>query len=349
MKILYFSKTSEIGPSSRYRIYQYKPYLSDAGIDCHISPLFTETYFRILKINNSFLKIFLKTFYSLWRFVLRAKDTLSAPDYDLVVIEHQLFPYLPYPIEKVFRILNRRTVVEFDDAIYLTFLHRKKMQKSLKNSSGVIAGNRFLAGFAEEFNRDVKIIPTIIDTEIYRVKENYEANKIVICWIGLAYNLSYLNQLNDVLKTISRKFDISLKIISSKPLMIDGVNVVFKEWCHENEIDDLRSSDIGIMPLPDNEWTKGKCGAKLLQYMACGLPSVSSPVGVNSEIINDGENGFLARSSEEWISRIALLIEDKNLREAMGRKARKTVEEKYSLKKWSEELAKTYLYFDKRI
>lgn len=348
MKVLYFSKTSEIGPSSRYRIYQHKPSLAGAGIDCHISPLFTETYFRILRIDNSFIKILLKIFYSIWRFFLRTTSAFKAGNYDLVVIEHQLFPYLPYSVEKVFRLFNRKIVIEFDDAIYLTFLHRGKMQKSLKDSIGVIAGNRFLAEFAREFNNEVKIIPTAIDTERYKIKENYESKKIVICWIGLAYNLQYLLNLDNVLKTLAKKYYISLKVVSSKPLKIEGVNVVFKEWSYENEVEDLRSSDIGIMPLPDNEWTKGKCGAKLLQYMACGIPTVSSPVGVNFEIIKDGENGFLAENNEEWINKLTLLIEGKNLRESMGRKARETVEKRYSLKNWSEELAKTYYHFGKK-
>ncbi|OGL39920.1 MAG: hypothetical protein A3C43_06305 [Candidatus Schekmanbacteria bacterium RIFCSPHIGHO2_02_FULL_38_11] len=346
MKVLYLSKTSEIGPSSRYRIYQYIPYLNKHGIHCEVRPLFTETYFRIIEIDNPIIRTILKTFYSAYRFFIRLSHIFDVKKFNLVIIEHQIFPYLPAFPEYLVKRLNKNMVIEFDDAIYLTFLHRKKMEKNLRNVTGAIVGNKYLAEFARKFNNEVKVIPTVIDTDRYKGKESYKAERITISWVGLSYNLSYLFSLKEVFNILSEKFNISLKIISSKNLIIEGVDIIFKKWSYEDEVKDLRSADIGIMPLPNNEWTKGKCGAKLLQYMACGLPTVSSPVGVNSEIIKDGENGFLAENNEEWIKKLTLLIEDKNLREKMGEKARKTVEEKYSLEKWADELVNTYCHFN---
>ncbi len=343
MKVIYLSKYSSIGPSSRYRIYQYIPYLADYGIDVDIRPLLKEGYFNIIETENFIIKNLLKIFYAIYRCIIRFFDILQAGKYDLVVIEHQVFPYLSFFFEYILRALNKNIILEFDDAIYLT--HPKKMPCLIKMSKMVIVGNNFLKEYAVKYNQNVVVVPTVIDMRRYveegqgsRVKG--EGGKIIICWIGLAYNIDYLKQLSDVFRKLSDK--IALKIISNKSIEIEGVNIIFKKWSIETEVEEIQSSHIGIMPLRDDEWSRGKCGLKLLQYMAAGIPAVASPVGVNKEIITDGVNGFLASTEDEWYERLSALCKDPELRKMAGVEGRKTVEDKYSIDVWTPKLAGIY-------
>lgn len=343
MKVIYLSKYSSIGPSSRYRIYQYLPYLAEYGIDVDVRPLLKDRYFGIIKIDNFILKNLFKVFYAAYRYIIRFFDVLKSNKYDLVVIEHQAFPYLPFFLEYVLKMLNKNIIIEFDDAIYLT--HPRKFPRLIKMCKAIIVGNNFLKDYAIKFNQNVKVMPTVIDMRRYvekgqgsRVKG--DEGRIIICWIGLAYNIDYLKQLGDVFRKLSDK--ISLKIISNKGIEIEGVNIIFKKWNNETEVEEIQSSHIGIMPLRDDEWSRGKCGLKLLQYMAAGIPSAASPVGVNKEIISDGVNGFLASSEDEWYEKLLRLCEDFELRSKIGLEGRKTVEEKYSIEKWAPRLAEIY-------
>ncbi|MFZ3065097.1 MAG: glycosyltransferase family 4 protein [Nitrospirota bacterium] len=343
MKVIYFSKYSSIGPSSRYRIYQYLPYLAEHGIDVDVRPLLKGRYFEIIKIENLIIKNIFKIFYAVYRYIIRFFDVLKSVKYDLVVIEHQAFPYLPFFLEYVLRMLNKNIILEFDDAIYLT--HPKKMPKLIKMSKAVIVGNEFLKEYTVKNNKNVNVVPTVIDMRRY-VENGQgsgvkgEEGNIIICWIGLAYNIDYLKQLTDVFRRLSDK--IFLKIISNKCIEIEGVNVIFKKWSIETEVEEIQSSHIGIMPLMDDEWSRGKCGLKILQYMAAGIPAVGSPVGVNKEIIQDGKNGFLASTEDEWYEKLLSLCEDPELRRRMGNAGRKTVEDKYSINIWAPKLAEIY-------
>ncbi len=344
MRLLYFSKTSFIGPSSRYRIYQYIPYLQQAGIEITVCPLFREGWFRILDLPHGPLRIIAKALYSSSSLLVRIKDLLKVGSYDLYVLEHQAFPYLPAFLERVAKGINPNMVLEFDDAIFLTFLHGKKIPRLIQMSKHVIVGNNYLRDYALRFNPNVTVVPTVVDTGRYRPKENYRhKGRLIIGWVGLAYNLPYIKQLADILKRLKKEVgDFQFKVICSQPLKIEGLDVIFKPWSYDEEVEDIRGFDIGIMPLADDEWAKGKCGLKVLQYMACGVPVIASAVGVNSEIIRDGENGFLAKSDDEWLEKLTLLIRDENLRRELGQKGRRTVEDSYCLSLWGPRLAELY-------
>jgi glycosyltransferase involved in cell wall biosynthesis len=163
-----------------------------------------------------------------------------------------------------------------------------------------------------------------------------------IGWIGLPYNFEYLNLIRDALRRMQAQLQMRFRVISSHPPVLPGVNVEFRRWSLDTEVEDLQDCQLGVMPLFDDRWARGKCGLKLLQYMAMGIPVVASPVGVNKEIISDGTNGFWATSEEEWFKRLMQLCQDSPLRATMGRAGRQTVVEQYSLETWAPRLGTLY-------
>ena len=344
MKLLYFSKTSIIGPSSRYRIYQYIPYLREEGIEVNICPLFKEGWFHILDMRWPPLRAVAKAIYAMTRLFVRIGDLLKVGRYDLYVLEHQAFPCLPTFLEKIAKRINPHMLLEFDDAIFLTPLHGKKIPKLIAMSQHVIVGNDYLRNYALRFNPHVSVIPTAVDTERYRAKKDYRTQgKVNIGWVGLAYNLPYVQRLEGTFQKLKAEIgNFIFTVISSQGVRFDGVETIFMPWSYTNEVEAIRGLDIGIMPLVDDEWAKGKCGLKVLQYMACGVPVVASPVGVNKEIIRDGENGFLADKGDEWVEKLMLLLSDEAMRRKLGQKGRKTVEDRYSLKLWGPKVASLY-------
>jgi glycosyltransferase involved in cell wall biosynthesis len=344
MKLLYFSKSSFIGPSSRYRIYQYIPYLREAGINATIAPLFNDKWFRILELRLGPLRVAAKALYALIRLFVRIREIFKVGKYDLYCFEHQAFPYVPSFLEWFAQKLNPNMLLEFDDAIYLTFLHKKKIPRLIRMSRHVIVGNNFLKDYVLQFNPNVTVIPTVVNTDRYRPKKDYHSHgKLNMGWVGLAYNLSYVQDLAEILQKLRTEIrEFAFTVISSRGFALDGVEVIFKRWSYDNDVNDIRTLDIGIMPLADDEWATGKCGLKVLQFMACGVPVVASPVGVNNEIIKDGENGFLAATDKEWLEKLSLLARDEALRRRLGQKGRETVEKHYSLRIWGPRVASLY-------
>jgi glycosyltransferase involved in cell wall biosynthesis len=285
--------------------------------------------------------------YALMRFFVRIREILKVGKYDLYCFEHQAFPYFPVFLEKMAKRINPNMLLEFDDAIYLTPFHGKKIKKLIAMSQHVIVGNSFLKDYAIQFNPHVTVVPTVIDTDRYSPKKDHRLQgELNVGWMGLAYNLPYVKKLEETLQELKKEIgNFKFIVICSKRLELDGVDTIFKSWSYDEEIEDIRRLDIGIMPLVDDAWAMGKCGLKVLQYMACGVPVVASPVGVNNEIISDGENGFLAATDTEWLEKLSHLAHDEKLRRTMGRKGRETVEKYYSLKLWGPRVARLYKSF----
>lgn len=239
--------------------------------------------------------------------------------------------------------VNPRIVFDMDDAVMfhelehhqpLTGKNFLKFIRTINHCAAVVAGNRYLAKFAEPNCGQVHVLPTPIDAERYTVKDYAQpSGTVAIGWIGVAGNLHYLKRLEPVFQRLCAEFpEVSLKIVSNDFIDMEGVPVIKEKWALESEIASLRSFDIGIMPLDDTHWARGKCGYKILQYMGVGVPVVASPVGINSEFIRPGEAGFLAQDEEEWYQGLRALILSRALRMDMGLKGRRLVDAKYSQK-----------------
>ena len=352
MTVTYFSKTSIIGPSSRYRVFQFLPHFEAAGIDCRVDPLFGEAYFSILQVRPRALGTVLKIPYVLACFLKRLWTLLTLGRRDLIVIEGQLFPYAPPLAEWLLRWCRYRVAVEMDDAIYLTPGHEKKMPTLLSMATGAIVGNDRLAAYAKQFSSRVSVVPTVVDTERFvpdpmrsAGSSEQRSDAITIVWIGLAYNLKCLDVLAPALRALQSRFRLTLRVVSSQPPQMPGVEIEFRPWDFQREVADLQDAAIGVMPLEDTEWARGKCGLKLLQYLAVGIPAVASPVGVNGDIIVNGENGFLASTEQDWYERLNALCRQPQLRARMGQAGRRTVNERYSLAVWGPRLADVYRTF----
>ena len=337
MKVGYYAKYSDQGPSSRFRVFQFVPYFRKAGVQLDIHVLFDDRYFDFLRMHSWDFRGFRKSFYVAGRFGRRI-ESLKRNEADLFVIEHQLFPYLPFGIERKF--LPERYLLEFDDAIYLT--HPKKIPEMVRHATGVIVGNPFLADYARKYHERVYVIPTVLDTDRFQPALRLQKDKIVVGWSGLEYNFKYLKTIATVLARLLERYPVEILILSGSPPKDFSFPYRFEKWSSERETEQISRFDIGLMPLEWDEWCRGKCGMKLLQYMSLQIPSVSTPVGVNSEIIRDRENGLLAGTPQEWEERLSELIESAELRKSMGEAARKTVVESYSVQRWFPQILEIY-------
>jgi glycosyltransferase involved in cell wall biosynthesis len=252
----------------------------------------------------------------------------------------------------ILRRINPRVIFDFDDAVMfreqkyekpLTGRNFEKFRRTMAMCSTAVAGNSFLSSFAEACGVKTTILPTSIDLTRYRVKEQEATDGLTIGWVGLSDGLRYLRHIQPVFRRLSEKFPgLRLKVISDKPLELDGVRIQNETWRMETEQEHLRSFDIGIMPLWDSVWTRGKCGYKILQYMAVGTAVVASDVGVNGEIISSGQNGFLARTEDDWVSSIGTLLENSAQRRAFGMRGRELIEQKFSLDRYAARYAELF-------
>jgi len=333
LKVLFLTEGKDV-PASRFRVDQCIDYIRKAGIKCSVLRSWPQKYYlpswhkkRIIGRLAAYLYFGLKVANGLWR-------VMRAPLYDVVFLQRDLLTWKGPPfLEWLLRKLSKKIIFDFDDAIFLN--NHQKISKLIGLSDLVIVGNSYLGEYAQRYNSRVEVIPTSVDTDKYCPLTRRTGAKVTIGWMGTSSNLPNLEILSRPLRRLSKRYEFELKVVSNfppGPNFLNGLNVVRHRWHAKKELEELQSFDIAIMPLVDNEWTRGKCGAKALVCMSCGIPAVISPVGVNKEIVQDGINGFLAATEEEWIEKLSKLIENKGLREQLGKAARRTVVEKYSIK-----------------
>lgn len=341
MKVLYFSKTDSLGPGSRYRIFQFRRFFEEKEIDLTIVPAFSDSYIEA-EFLMGYKRHLIRGVETVKAFFKRVIDFRMVFEADVVAIEREFFPRFPPLFEFLIKALKGGYVLEFDDAIFLSPGRARKYPSTLRMASKVITGNDYLRKYALAFNRNVSVIPTCVDTGEYSPREEQGKPGLpAIGWVGLPYNFGHLELVRAPLERIGGEKKGELHVLSGRDPHL-GFPATFKKWSREGEAESIRGFDVGVMPLWDTPFARGKCGLKLIQYMAAGLPVVASPVGVNCEIVEEGVNGFLASGDDEWYEKLCILLEDRELRKKMGQKGRRKVEEKYSLDVWGDRLVNLY-------
>ncbi|HEX5874014.1 MAG TPA: glycosyltransferase family 4 protein [Pyrinomonadaceae bacterium] len=329
----------DTSPSQRYRIEQWEPLLRERGVQITYAPFEDEELHRLLYKPGLMGKKLERVTRALGR---RMSLIKSIRDYDLVYILREAALLGPPVFERLIHQRRVPIVFDFDDAVfvsykspsngYLSYLKFASKTKTIcRMASHVMAGNPYLADYARQVNDRVTVIPTTIDTERYKVLARGESSgPPVIGWTGSHSTVQHLDTLRGALKKLAQRESFRLRVIGTPTYECAPVDVEAMPWRANTELDDLSVIDIGVMPLPEDRWSKGKCGLKALQFMALGVPTVCSPVGVNSDIIQDGENGFLAGTEDEWVDKLSRLIRSHELRQRLGQAGRATVEQKYS-------------------
>ena len=329
----------DTSPSQRYRIEQWEPLLRERGVDITYAP-FEDEELHALLYKPGFLAKKLRLATS--AFKRRLSLLRKVKDYDLVYILREAALLGPPVFERLIHQRGVPIVFDFDDAIfvsyrspsngYLSYLKFASKTKTIcRISSHVMVGNPYLAQYARQVNDRVTVIPTTIDTEKYRMPPHMEkSGPPVIGWTGSHSTVQHLDTLRGALKKLAERESFRLRVIGAPSYDLPGVDVEVIRWRSETEVEDVAAIDIGVMPLPEDRWSIGKCGLKALQFMASGIPTVCSPVGVNTNIIQDDQNGFLANTEDEWVDKLSRLLRSHELRQRLGQAGRVTVEEKYS-------------------
>ncbi len=334
MRILALTRYGRLAASSRLRTHQYTPFLEGKGIHLQCEPFFDDAYVRAIYDNGNRLGSVMGYF------ARRARILASRTEADAVWLEKEAFPWLPWIVEGAFLPRSIPLVVDCDDAIFHRYDRHPlglvrmalgdKIDAVMRRADLVIAGSLYLADRARSAGaRRVEVIPTVVDLDRYpaaRPKAN--AHPVVIGWIGSPRTAPYLHSVE---RLLSQMPGISCVAIGAREDQVAGGPFAARPWSEATEVELLQRIDIGIMPLPDEPWTRGKCGYKLIQYMACGLPVVASPVGANTDIVRHGETGFLASTEEQWAEALARLVAQADLRRRMGSAGRQGVQAEFSL------------------
>lgn len=338
MKVLALTRYGALGASSRVRFYQYLTFLEENGLRVEIASLFDDNYLRRLYAGSApdwaaVAKAYLKRIGDLWR----------SRKYDLVWLEYEALPWLPAWLELALGLGRQPYVVDYDDAIFHRYdLHRsclvramlgRKIDRIMAESRVVFAGNHYLADRARFAGaKRVELLPTVVDSARYQPRYESHSEVFTIGWIGSPSTRRYLDSaLGAVSRLQKMGVPIRLIVVGGKMPALGELPIVNVDWTETGEVEMIQTFDVGLMPLPDNPWERGKCGYKLIQYMACGKPVVASPVGVNRTIVETGVNGFLAESEEEWVDCLLSLYENEELRIEMGKAGRAKAEGEFSV------------------
>jgi len=340
MKIVFFGNASEKIAAIRYRVIKFADMLREEGHTCVVClPSSIAMQERLYENRPKWSKLLFLLLVYLRR-LTQLRHVLGA---DAVYMRGQLFLYGPPLLEYLARLLNKRIIFDIDDAIweppahvdsaFARFIDYGWVRKMARISRHAVVGNETLADYVRQFNPHITVIPTCIDMARHEPKDyaGEAANgPVVLGWTGLKDNLGYMKPIEPVLRELAEHHALKISVATGKPYELAGVPVENHYWTLEHEIDYLREADIGLMPLQDTPRARGKCAFKALQYMGVGVPPVISPVGMNATVIEDGVNGFLADTPEEWREKLERLLRDPALRQRMGLAARETVQRLYS-------------------
>ncbi len=305
------------GPSARHRALCYRPLLETQNVEMAVAEVPGGWFAR-------------RRFFN------------SLAESDLVLLQRRLLK--PGDMARLRR-FSARLVFDYDDALPYhvsargaerSRMRTRRFEAAVRAADLVIAGSESLADLARPLSGNVRVIPTAIDTQLIPERsEEQDASRVMLGWIGSAATLPYLEELAPALETIAeREPSACLRIVADATPEIPGMDVELRPWSEETEAADLSTFDIGLAPLTDDAWARGKCGFRLLQYMAAGVPAVASPVGAQATILVDGETGRFAKSPEEWAERVIELIRDRDAARTFGRAARMRAERAFSRRAW---------------
>lgn len=349
MHVLFVAQYGSLAASSRTRVFDYLPLLHKAGIKTDVLVVAPDAW--VLRLNTGSLLNRILYYWVSWlrTWYIGLYCIWHAKRYDALFIQKVLFPA---PISTLLRTYRRKVLFDFDDAIFtletvgagwLNKMRCRRRQRGLpamlQAAQCAVVENAYTAEYAQQFCPQVVRITGPIDTVRYGPSEPVLKDDVVLGWIGSPTTTRYLELIRKPLTELGQRYpNLKLCLIGASHFEFDGLPVVNLGWDLDTEVDCLRQFDIGLMPLPDDDFTRGKGGYKLLQYMSMGLPVVASPVEINCELVDDGENGFLATTSDEWVLRLSCLIDDAVLRKKMGRVGRKKMEQEFSLRQSSQRL-----------
>ena len=338
IRVLALSLYGPLAASHRVRLSQFQSGLAAAGIDMQIQSLLNDAYLKCMFSGRRPSPLNLLAAY-----VRRLQSVCKANRYDLLIVHCELLPFLPGWLERQF--LKIPFIYDFDDAFFLKYrtgrfrllqpLLGAKADRMMAASVAVSAGNSALAVYARRFNSNVAVLPSVVDTDQFRPAEPPQAERaaqpFTVGWIGSPSTAPYLQILVEPLQQLARERPVRLLVVGGPAPAIAGVEVIEHPWSLEQEVPLIQQFDVGVMPLPDTPWTRGKCAYKLIQCMACSIPVLASRVGANVEAVPP-ECGLLAESSAEWLAAFRRLAADPELRQRMGTAARHWVEQHYSLR-----------------
>jgi glycosyltransferase involved in cell wall biosynthesis len=336
VKVLALTRYSAKGASSRIRTLQYVDGLRARGIDVDVRSLFDDEYLTRLYAGRS-------TSWTsvLARYLARLRLRSQLDGYDVLWLEKEALPWLPDALERWLLSRAPPLVVDYDDAIFHRYdLHRRcavrrllgtKIDRAMKRAHTVTVGSPYLAERAHAAGaRRVELLPSAVDVDRYR-PDGHDRSGFVVGWIGTPQTARFLLGVRDALQTFSRaRPDVRFVFVGCPAGLDLGVPYVARPWSEATEAQDVARFDCGIMPLPDEPFERGKCGYKLVQYMACGVPIIASPVGVNTEIVKPGENGYLAQSCDEWVAALEAIAAHPDDARELGRSGRERAEAGYS-------------------
>lgn len=331
-------------PSQRFRIEQWMPALAEQGIDVELIPFADQRLMKLLYRPGKWVQ---KATGITGAFLRSTKRVALAGQYDAVLIHRTISIAGPAVLERALKWLRCPVIFDFDDAIYR--LHTSGVNRLFgwlkfpgktaaicRMADHVVVGNSYLADYALRHNQRVTTIPSSVDTSRYSpvsaANNLPRKQRLVIGWTGSSTSQTYLEFFTPVLREIISRYDVELQVHSDRQPELDGVSCVWKPWVAETEVAELSQFDIGIMPMPDDEWAQGKCAMKALLYMAMEIPTICTAVGANCDVIQHGENGLLAATAEEWLENVDRLTGDPRMRERLGIAGRRTVENRFSMR-----------------
>jgi L-malate glycosyltransferase len=330
-----------VAPSQRLKFEQYYPAFREAGYEIKVSSFISYSFWGIIYKKG---KIYQKAWYSFLGYLTRLRDLFRLRQYDIVYIHLWVTPFGPPIFEWIYRKLSGKIIYDIDDLVYLNntkssknpialiIKGKKKPIYLMKTADYVITCTPYLDEFVKKYNPNTKDISSTVDTNKYKVVNDYSNKKrLTLGWSGSISTSRYFYVLKNVLLRLKSLYDFRILVIGNSEIKIDGLDIEAVAWEETKEMGYLQQLDIGLYPMPNEPWVYGKSGLKAIQYMALGIPTVATALGANFRVIENGVSGFLVQNDDEWIEALSKLIQDENLRRCIGGNARVRVEQLFSV------------------